>query len=65
MGHSKGSSEREVHKDTRLPKKYRNISNKQLTPTSIRTGGITTKKAQSKLKEGYKQDQSRIKEHGD
>ena len=46
-------------------KKYRNISNNQPNPTSIRTGGTTTKKAQSKLKEGYKQDQSRIKEHGD
>ena len=28
MGHSKGSPEREVHKDTGLPKKNRNISNK-------------------------------------
>ena len=35
MGHSKGSPEREVHSDTGLPKKGRNISNKQpnLTPT--------------------------------
>ena len=29
MGHSKGSLEREVHSDTGLPKKNRNISNKQ------------------------------------
>ena len=27
MGHSKGSPEREVHSDTGLPKKDRNISN--------------------------------------
>ena len=31
MGHSKGSPEREVHSDTGLPKKNRNISNKQPT----------------------------------
>ena len=29
MGHSKGSPERELHSDTGLPKKNRNISNKQ------------------------------------
>ena len=29
MGHSKGSPVREVHSDTGLPKKNRNISNKQ------------------------------------
>ena len=29
MGHSKGSPEREVHSDTGLPKKDRNISNKR------------------------------------
>ena len=33
MGHSKGSPEREVHSDTGLPKKNRNISNKQPNPT--------------------------------
>ena len=48
MGHSKGSPEREVHSDTGLPKKDRNISNKQTNPTSTRTGGTTTNKAQSK-----------------
>ena len=31
MRHSKGSPEREVHSDTGLPKKDRNISNKHLT----------------------------------
>ena len=31
MGHSKGSPEREVNSNTGLPKKNRNISNKQLS----------------------------------
>ena len=42
-------------------KKYRNISSKQPNPTSTRTGGTTTKTAQSEYKEGNNQDQSRIK----
>ena len=61
MGHSEGSPEREVHSNTGLPKKDRNISNKQPNPTSTRIGGTTTKKAQSEWKEGNNQDQSRIK----
>ena len=48
MGHSEGSPEREVHSNTGLPKKDRNISHKQLNPTPTRTGGTTTNKAQSK-----------------
>ena len=48
MGHSTGSPEREVHSDTGLPKKNRNISNKQPNPTPTRTQGTTTKIAQSK-----------------
>ena len=48
MGHSKGSPEREVHSNTGLPKKDRNISNKQPNPTPTRTGETTTNKAQSK-----------------
>ena len=48
MGHSKGSPEREVHSDTGLSKKNRNISNEQPHLTSTRTGGKTTKTAQSK-----------------
>ena len=36
MGHRKGSPEREVHSDTGLPKKDRNISNKQANSTSTR-----------------------------
>ena len=48
MGHSKGIPEREVHSNTSLCKKGRNISNKQPNPTSVRTGGTTTNKAQSK-----------------
>ena len=60
MGHSKGSPEREVHSDIGLPKKDRNISNKGPHPTSTRTGGTTTDKAQREQKEGNNQDQSRI-----
>ena len=47
MVHGEGSPDREVHSDTGLPKKDRNISNKQPNPISIRTGGTTTNKAQS------------------
>ena len=47
MWHSKGIPEREVHSNTGLPKKDRNISNKQPNPTITRTGGTTTNKAQS------------------
>ena len=54
MGHSKGSPEREIHSDTGLPKKNRNISNKQPNPTPTRTRGTTTKTTQSKYKEGNK-----------
>ena len=61
MGHSEGSPEREVHRDTGLPKKNRNISNKQPNPTPIRTQGTTTKTAQSKYNKGNNLDQSRIK----
>ena len=60
MGHSKGSPQREVHSDTGLPKKSRNISNKQPNLTPKRTQG-TTKTTKSKYKEGNNQDQSRIK----
>ena len=42
-------------------KKDRNISNKQPNPTFPRTGGMTTKTAQSKQKERSNQDQSRVK----
>ena len=48
MGHSKGSPEREVPSDTGLPKKDKNISNKQTNPISTRTGRATTYRAQSK-----------------
>ena len=48
MGHSKGSPEREVHRDTGLPKKDRNISNKQSNPTPTRIWGTKTKTAESK-----------------
>ena len=61
MGHSENISERAVHSNTGLPKKNRNISNKQPNPTPTRTRGITTKTTQSKYKEGNNQDQSRIK----
>ena len=39
-------TEREVHSDTDLPKKDRNISNKRPNPIPSRTGGTTINKAQ-------------------
>ena len=47
MGHSKGSPEREVHNNKGLPKKDRNISNKQHNPTPTRTPRTTTKTARA------------------
>ena len=61
MGQSKGSPDREVHTDTGLPKKNRNISDEQSNPMPTRTLGITTKTTHSKYKEENNQDQSRIK----
>ena len=61
MGHRKGSAQREVHSNTGLPKKNRNISNKQPNPIATRTEGTTTKTTQSKYKEVNNEDQSRIK----
>ena len=58
MEYKVSSPEREVHSNTGLPKKDRNISNKQPNPMPTRTGGTTTKTAQSKQKEGNNQDQS-------
>ena len=51
MGHSEGSSEREVHSNTGLPKRDRNISNKQPNPTPTRIQGITTKTIANRRKE--------------
>ena len=65
MEQSKGSPEREVHSNTGLSKKNRNISNKQPNPTPTRTQGTTIKTAQSKYKEGNNEDQNRIKWHRD
>ena len=45
-GTHKGNTEREVHSNTGLSKKDRNTSNKQSNPTSTRTVGTTTNKAQ-------------------
>ena len=53
-GTQQGSPEREVHSNTGLPKKNRNISNKQHNPISTRTGGTTTNEAQSEQKERNK-----------
>ena len=47
-GTQERGSEREVHSNTGLPKKDRNISNKPPNPTSIKTRGTTANKAQSK-----------------
>ena len=61
MRNSEVRPQREVHSDTDLPKKDRNISSKQPNPTSIRMEGTTTNKAQSKQKGGNNQDQGRMK----
>ena len=50
MGHSKGCPEREVHSNTGLPKKDRNISNKQSNPIPIRTTRTTTKTARGSVR---------------
>ena len=47
MRQSEESTERKVHSDAGLPKKDRNISNKQTNTTSTRTGRTTTNKAQN------------------
>ena len=48
MGHSEATPQREVHSDTDLPQKDRNISNKQPNPTPTRTQRTITETAQSK-----------------
>ena len=48
MEYKVSSPERGVHSDTGLPKKDRNISNKQPNPIPTRTGGTTTKTDQGK-----------------
>ena len=63
VGHSEGSPEREVHSNTGLHKKSRNISNKHPNPTPTTTRGTTTKTTHSKYKEGNNQDQSTIRWH--
>ena len=45
MGHSEGSPERVVHSNTDLPKKDRNISDKQPNTIPTRTGGTARKTA--------------------
>ena len=47
MGHREGSPKKEVHSNSSLPKKDRNISNKQPNPASTGMRGTTTNKAQS------------------
>ena len=61
MGHNEGSPEKEVHGDKGLPKRNRNISNKQPNPTPTRTRGTMTQAILSKYKERNNQDQGRIK----
>ena len=61
MGHRKSNPEREIHKNTGLPKEMEKISNKPPNTTSTRTRGRATNKAQSKQKEGNNQDKIRIK----
>ena len=64
MRHSKGNPEREVHSNTGLPKKNRNISKKQPNRTPTRIQGTTTKTT-DQVEEGNNQDQSRIEQHRD
>ena len=45
MGNRKGSPEREVHSNTGLPEKDRNISNKKPNPMPSRTRGTTNKES--------------------
>ena len=47
MGHNEDYPEREVHSNSGLPKKDKNISNKQPNPKAIRTEETSTNKAQS------------------
>ena len=61
MGDSEGSPEIRVYSNRGLPKKDRNISNKQPSPMATRTRGTTTKTPQSKQKEENNQDRSTIK----
>ena len=65
MGHREGSPERKVHSDTGLPKKDKNISNKQPNPTPTKSQEKTTKTSHSRYKEGNKQDQVRSKQYRD
>ena len=62
MGHSEDRPEKEVHSKLGLPKKDRNISNKQPNPTSIRTQGTTTKTAWSKWKEEITKIRAELKD---
>ena len=59
------SPKREVHSDTGLPKKDRNISNKPPTPKSTRTRGTRTNKAHGEQKKRNIQDQGRDKKYRD
>ena len=59
MGHSKGSPEREVHSNIGLPKKDRNISNKQPNHMPRRTQrttqthpGVSRRKEITKIRAG-------------
>ena len=61
MGQSEGSPEREVCNNTGLPVKIENFQINNLTLHLQELEATTTKKAQSELKEGVNQDQSRIK----
>ena len=61
MEQCEGIPERKADRNTGLPKKYRNITNKLPNPIDTRNGETTTNKAQNEQKEGNNQDQSRIK----
>ena len=58
MGHSKHSPERKIHSIRGIPQETRKISYKKFNPIPKITRERTTKKAQSKQKEGNNQDDS-------
>ena len=59
MGPSKGSPEREVYRNTGLPKKNRGILNEQPNPTPTRTQGTTTKTIQNSRNNNKEQVEGR------
>ena len=62
MAHSKGNPEREVHSDTGLHKKSRNISNKQPNPTPTRTLGRTQRQLRASARKEITKIRAELKD---